>query len=573
MKSRNWLYLAIFSVISFFSFYGFAADFLENKRIANEFRDKLKNLYSEAQVQEQYYASMNKVNYAQYQNIPGEEGSNCAEHILKSQESEIFWRILKLNLETFISLFIQLMEVDAPLISSKSVQDALLVLMIQIGAEMDKQLEDIDSIDASPEFEKMISNATQAVSIPGDFSEDIWLCGSLFLSLEKFLSNLAAYQNDFKTINADLFIEGMQSVEHAQLLEAMFKPKSQTQFYLGRSRKNNDLIKLQVLDLDAYKKFCEDFLKKIPEERGVLTYFVKLHSIIKQSEKDLSKAVEALNELDRLSGNYKDHIIQTTGPMLLDNFNDVMSTNMEYPETFAGAWRTLDENLDEASAQPKDAVFRGFWPGWPGYEELEKSFEKISDNYRKYLSAAIYSKKFGKDHPFNKYIRQYLVDKFPYYSDEYKKLLNKNFEWHNKHSKKYDYEQISNKDNFSDDDFPEDNKLIPGQIYLKKEGDKIAYVYLGQQGPERGLLDLQIKQDDVHWRLRQRSKINEKFEEMGLFAIKGMPYERWKKKILDLYLSDVELNYHYPLLIEILKQLDIELPLVGEALIDKVMGR
>ncbi len=169
--------------------------------------------------------------------------------------------------------------------------------------------------DQQPIINSICKNATGGnPAIPSDGYRVYGMPLGRDLPLELIL------QTQYTYCDIDAFCFGMESSEgHTDLIKALFsepilkKPKQSslgaaftqfdptTTFYLGRRKewegKGNDLIKLRIINLEDYTRFCERVLIKMSElnskkklellsDHGVLTYFSELHAYIKGCEED-----------------------------------------------------------------------------------------------------------------------------------------------------------------------------------------------------------------------------------------------------------------------------------------------
>jgi hypothetical protein len=227
---------------------------------------------------------------------------------------------------------------------------------------------------------------------------------------------------------------------HAGLIKALFNSVTKAPFYFGRKSTNNDLIKLQITEITPYKEFCERILGKLNMNSRVLTHFSTLHDRIKQCE----ESSQICPNVDSLVENpIEDLIYQvqlTTGPYFLADRN--ITCDLSYPGKTIGEWYAPEEVLNYKMERYENnrPTYVLHWEDdtAPLEEEVCKSFDLCCENYRKFLSAAFYARRFGINHPFNIIIRKRLVDDFPYNPNAtpFRKFLEANFCNHHKDRQK-----------------------------------------------------------------------------------------------------------------------------------------
>lgn len=112
---------------------------------ADEFLDSLNRLYEEAQVQENFYAAMGKMNFDYYNNPLLSKGLRCADQICYNHQSEILWRSIREYLAAFIILYEKLLSVTGLSYHTvKAVQDTLTYLLNQLGSAIETANQDVD---------------------------------------------------------------------------------------------------------------------------------------------------------------------------------------------------------------------------------------------------------------------------------------------------------------------------------------------------------------------------------------------------------------------------------------------
>ena len=127
-------YIKILLCAYLYSISGSADNFLEN----------LKILYEEAQVQENYYASMGVMNFEQYENPQDSKDLGCADQICYNHQSEIFCRSMREYLQAFIILYDELIGVTGvPFSQINAVQEALIYLLQQLGLAFNAAVDDV----------------------------------------------------------------------------------------------------------------------------------------------------------------------------------------------------------------------------------------------------------------------------------------------------------------------------------------------------------------------------------------------------------------------------------------------
>lgn len=372
-------------------------------------------------------------------------------------------------------------------------------------------------------------------------------------------------KKQYTYVDIDTFCSGMEHKQYIDLIKDLFESRQTNSFYFGRNHKNNDLIKIVIVDMEKYKKFCEEILSDIQEGYYVLTYFSKLHDIIKLFETDPKKASEVFFNLKSLHKStkmsYLNQVMSSTGPTFLNGLNITKDLN-NYPKIWAGAWRTPEEDLDDQIANPRFVLDWGYSEETEKEKELKDILERESDIYRKFISAAFYAQRFGKNHPFNLFLNEYLATNFPYNKKYFKELLDLNFMLH-KTDKPQELKLTSK--------IPSGNKFNKDTLYLeKKDNHKLNYTMLGpDEKIIEGTLTLDIKiKDDLNPIFLRKNK-NEILKQATLVGLKasvkkGKSFDEW----LDLSWDNLTRNHnlHLVTLMRLLGELGITMNFTKESL-------
>ncbi|MDP3531746.1 MAG: hypothetical protein Q8S31_00435 [Alphaproteobacteria bacterium] len=375
-------------------------------------------------------------------------------------------------------------------------------------------------------------------------------------------------QTQYTYCDIDAFCYGMEALSHRDLIKSLFSSVVQEPFYFGRSRTNNDLIKLCISNIKSYEEFCCQILSNIYIDAEVLTYFSNLHDRIKLCEQ---VNIEDINIDSIIDEPIKDLILAvtlTTGPKFL--FDKRITTNLSYPSVTIGEWYAPEEILDYtypgySAVRPPSILDWGSGDASAEEKKVCDAFEMDCDHYRKVLSAAFYAKRFGKNHPFNVRINTYLQDYFPYRMKSFKDLLRVNFNFHHK-----DKEQRYSLKLMTDFDLEEEGFYEEKTVYLEKVdgGLKCTLATSNNQTIDL-ILDIQIDEKLSSRVLRKfKSEIHEKLSQHGLNLEpkKGLSYEDWKNKAFSR-ITKSNAN-HYAVLIRVLKklELDIDVTLTQESI-------
>lgn len=376
-------------------------------------------------------------------------------------------------------------------------------------------------------------------------------------------------QIQYTYCDVDEFCYGMERIGHQEnerFIEALFRTNTKSPFYFGRSPTNNDIIKLQITDITSYKQFCERMLGKINIHSVAVDHFTKLHDKIKLCEEVSNGSLNIESLVPYPVKDLIKEVTNTTGPLFLGD--QAISRDLSYPDVTIGGWYAREEILDYThsryrSAEPASVL--DWRPSTETHEEKQASqlFNQECDEYRKFISAAMYSKRFGGKHPFNLMLKEYLIKHFPYNSSSFKQLLQLNFESRHRDVKQ-DYRLNLMKR------LPDSKDYEAGDVYLDKEGDKLKYILISSSKESlEGQLDINIKKELIARRLRKhKSEILQKLSEQGHTREpkKGLSYEEWKNETYK-YLIEFSGNptdiiaRHYVRLTYLLKELEIEIPL------------
>ncbi|MDP1723165.1 MAG: hypothetical protein Q8L85_00485 [Alphaproteobacteria bacterium] len=366
-------------------------------------------------------------------------------------------------------------------------------------------------------------------------------------------------QTQYTYCDIDAFCYGMEALLHRDLIKSLFSSVVQEPFYFGRSRTNNDLIKLCISNIKSYEDFCYQILSNIYIDAEVLTYFSNLHDRIKLCEhiniEDInidSVVKEPINDLILA-------VTRTTGPIFL--IGKFITTNLSYPSETIGEWYAPEEVLDYTypryvATHPSSILDWGYGNASAEEKKVCDAFDVDCNHYRKVLSAAFYAKRFGKNHPFNIIINTYLQDYFPYRMNSFKDLFRENFDFHHKDvEQKYSLKLMSNFDPEEDGFYKEET------VYLEKtdEGLKCTFAISDKQASDC-ILDIQIdKKLSLRVLSKFRSEIHKKLSQHGLTLKpkKGLSYEEWKKKAFSR-ITKSNAN-HYAVLISVLKKLELDI--------------
>jgi hypothetical protein len=279
------------------------------------------------------------------------------------------------------------------------------------------------------------------------------LIGMIFGQWHKSIITPKIAQKQYTYCDIDLFCGGMEGLQYEFLIKALFEPRTKKPFYMGVNNGthnfNNDLIKLYIGEdgIESYKQFCIDLLNRIENHNGVLSHYVKLHKIIKEFENQEGCSTN----IDDLAPPFLKDIVYSvtsvTGPKFLV-FMYMLTQDLDYPLIVEGGWyppeAVLDwrgKHEDSKMTHPSSVLRWGCDKPTPEEEQATQSFITECDHYRKVLGSAFFAKRFGKNHPFNKVIRQYLYDHYPYHSLSFKNLLKVNFDYYQSLENKLSYEE------------------------------------------------------------------------------------------------------------------------------------
>ncbi|MBL9029880.1 MAG: hypothetical protein JNK42_05385 [Caedimonas sp.] len=374
-------------------------------------------------------------------------------------------------------------------------------------------------------------------------------------------------QIQYTYCDVDEFCYGMEHRDNEKFIEALFRTNTKSPFYFGRSPTNNDIIKLQITDITSYKEFCDRMLNKINIHSVAIDHFTGLHDKIKLCEEVSNSSLNIESLVPYPVKNLILEVTHTTGPIFLGD--RAISTDLSYPDETIGEWYAREEILDHtnsryACAHPASVLDWGYSTQTHEQKQASQLFNQECDEYRKFISAAMYSKRFGRKHPFNLMIKEYLIKHFPYNSSSFKQLLKLNFESRHRDVKQ-DYKLNLMKR------LPEDSKdYKAGNVYLNKEDDKLKYILISSSKESLdGQLDIDIKEKLTPSCLnKHKSEILQKLSEQGHTREpkKGLSYEEWKNETYN-YLIEFSGNptyggaRHYVRLTYLLKELEIEIPL------------
>lgn len=366
-------------------------------------------------------------------------------------------------------------------------------------------------------------------------------------------------QTQYTYCDIDAFCYGVEALSHGDFIKSLFSSVAQEPFYFGRSRTNNDLIKLCISNIKSYEEFCYKILSKIYIDAEVLTYFSNLHDRIKLCEQI---NIEDINIDSIVDEPIKDLILAvtlTTGPKFLED--KCITKNLSYPSETIGEWYAPEEVLDYTDlryiATHPAAILDWRYCNFSAEEKkVCDAFDMDCNHYRKVLSAAFYAKRFGKNHPFNIVINTYLQDFFPYRVNSFKDLLRVNYDFHHK-----DKEQKYSLELMEDFDLEEEGFYEEKTVYLEKvdEGLKCTLATSNNQTIDL-IIDVQIDQKlSLRVLRRFESEIYEKLSQHGLNLEpkKGLSYEEWKNKAFSR-IAKSNAN-HYAVLITVLKKLELDI--------------
>ena len=366
----------------------------------------------------------------------------------------------------------------------------------------------------------------------------------------------------------DVFCHSMEvkSDQNELLIKSLFASSVDTQsaFYMGRSRKNNDIIKLRVADIDKYNDFCIKTLHRINTKNSVIDHFTKLHQQIRSFEENTNQTNREMYVPERID-NLIDTVMQATGPNFLRG--DHVKSDLTYPSKTAGAWYAPEDILDYTysryyMANPNNIFLWDMSDYKPEQKKIAQAFTNRCDSYLKFIATAFYAKPFGVNHPFNVALHKHLRDNFPYHSTEFTDILRMSYQkMHPDKQKDYKLEI-----------FKKGTDISSSKVYLEKNNDDtLSYTLLSPDKKIiKGTIDVMIEGTLKSFSLLEKRKlILEKISEQGYKRemLKGLTYDQWKKKsdklLYDgLESGNVNRKRHYARLIHVLAQLDIELPLI-----------
>lgn len=378
----------------------------------------------------------------------------------------------------------------------------------------------------------------------------------------------------------DAFCYGMETENHVDLIESLFRYVPKSPFYFGRSHKNNDVIKICIEDLFLYRELCVRQLNNLVTDKiaipkfnnkSVVTHFSDLHDMIRKCEVDPVYCSQVVLNLPVPIYNLISEVVQATGPSFLYDVNITM--NLLYPSETVGAWSTPEESLDHRresnNIHPPSILDWGMADSTPEEQRVCDEFITVCEQYRKCLGAYYYGKKFGEKHPFNLVLKAYLLNHCPYRSDSFKELLRVNFACHNQDiPQKYELvleESISCFDGGIDEGIGKD-EYEEGVLYLeiRKEGG-LKYKAKSDGRLIDGIFDVNtadFKQSS--WRKSRKFLRDKKDEILELASKNGLTLPAKKGKTREEHKN---ISYkratttvwgYYMALMNVLKELELE---------------
>jgi hypothetical protein len=424
-------------------------------------------------------------------------------------------------------------------------------MLIRVEEVEDNLLQVFTAPDQQEKIKAIFKNATQGNPVS---ASDIYRVIGMMYAQN---SEPSVDRKQYTYVDIDTFCHGVEHVDHSKLIRALFEYIPKEPFYFGKTERSNDLIKISIFDTNKFKEFCENIISKISLNESsnnyVLTYFAKLHDIIKTFEISPEKGQQDFLNLKPLSGSYKWMVIKSTGPDFLAAKE--ISTDLTYPEVFAGAWRSLVEKLNERPAQPNNMdIFDG--------GKRNQLFIDQANDYTKYFMPAFYAKKFGKNHPFNLFIADHLKTNFPYNHDYFKELLCADYSYASK-DKQWPLELSLVAPS-------KQNKAEEGILYLGINNDsKLTYSILISKQMKTGTFDIEVPEDNELKFLRaNRENILAKAAELGFVgkSKKGLSFNEWQDATWKRLTNSP--GNHFATLKMLLEKLGIEVPFNKESLND-----
>jgi hypothetical protein len=249
----------------------------------------------------------------------------------------------------------------------------------------------------------------------------------------------------------------MEENGHTNLVKALFCPMQMQQapikkslffveptltvdtpVYIGRKDhdggNSNNLIKLRIRDLQAYKSFCFEVLTKMLSSRelqteslNLLTYFPTLHDHVSRGAVDVEKEFASYLETFSSSTVDPNDIMHVTGPGLVDRLKFVcFPLGQEYPDINEMEWNRI-HYLERGQLGPLSDL-------GSGGSDFSASVYREFTNYARKLSNAVYVLRFGAKHPFTLKLMDHLRSHFPYASPSFKAYMKQLYEVQNKPS-------------------------------------------------------------------------------------------------------------------------------------------
>lgn len=294
-------------------------------------------------------------------------------------------------------------------------------IVVPIAVVIDNLLSNFSQHGAT--IEKVFANATRGDPV---LASDIYrLVGMPFIQQGVLFEGLRQYTY----VDIDTFCHGMEK-DPKSLFRALFEPLETDTHDIAKRESNNDVIKITIKDIASFRKLCDVILRRIYDRpNDIITYFTELHRIIKKFEINEIEAIEEFYRFQPLyqkgKMSYKARVMHATGPYFADCV--IRNRDLTCPAIWAGAWRNLDEDLDDRFASAEGACL-DWRDSFSLEDELSSQFVREAQEYRRFILPALYAARFGKKHPFNKFVAQHLVERFPYTQDIFKSILKFNYE-------------------------------------------------------------------------------------------------------------------------------------------------
>lgn len=222
----------------------------------------------------------------------------------------------------------------------------------------------------------------------------------------------------------DAFSDGMEHDTYQDMIKSLFEfVKIQGQsFIISRRRNNNDLIKVCTRFnargvWSAHYRICQEKLSQIDIKSYVFDYYKKLHDGAKSYEENPKQNLDDI--VPKIIKERLYEVMSLAGPesKFMDHkINGDIKKDLIYHSGTVGAWHTSVAKLDYntsygVKSNPKDA----FSNNGLGFNKPDKFFN-LCERYRDYLGAFLEMRRLGDGHPFNKAIKNYLKNDYPYHS-------------------------------------------------------------------------------------------------------------------------------------------------------------